>query len=276
MNSNSIIVLSQMSHESGTSQGQPFDQRTGSGHLEPYFENSHESHFWISARFELIATALQSFDFLTRETKLLEVGCGNGHLQRLILSAFGNSIDVCDLNFAGLRRAAENGIGRVFYYDILECQNQFEATYEIILLLDVLEHIKDPIPFLRAIRFMLAPGGSLIINVPARKELFSAYDQANGHFRRYSTASLRQELQAAGFEIQRLHYWGFLFYPLLWLRKILLSLRRTDSKALDLGFKPPIPLFTAIFKAMASLERKLLVRPPLGTSVFAVATETRQ
>jgi hypothetical protein len=75
---------------------------------------------------------------------------------------------------------------------------------------DVLEHIEDQDRFLDSVRFLLADRGCLIINVPAVEWLFSPYDWAQGHHRRYSLASLlevaltigkiRTDIHSAGFD----------------------------------------------------------------------------
>ena len=80
-----------------------------------------------------------------------------------------------------------------------------EGLFDAILYIDVIEHIEDDAAELRRAYARLAPGGALLIIVPAHQWLFSAFDQALGHFRRYSRARLRQALPA-GARVRRLHY----------------------------------------------------------------------
>jgi SAM-dependent methyltransferase len=78
-------------------------------------------------------------------------------------------------------------------------------TFDTILYIDVLEHIGDPIAELQRARELLAPGGCLVILVPAFQILYSPFDRAIGHHRRYDKAMLRGQLPA-GFREVRLLY----------------------------------------------------------------------
>ncbi|HXT79800.1 MAG TPA: methyltransferase domain-containing protein [Acetobacteraceae bacterium] len=64
-------------------------------------------------------------------------------------------------------------------------------AFDAILYLDVLEHIEDDAAELRSVAGLLAPGGRLVVLVPAHQSLFSPFDAAIGHYRRYSRARLR-------------------------------------------------------------------------------------
>jgi SAM-dependent methyltransferase len=69
----------------------------------------------------------------------------------------------------------------------LETHRKFDA----IVYLDVIEHIEDDRAELARAAALLAPGGSLVVLAPAHACLYTAFDRAIGHFRRYSTHSLR-------------------------------------------------------------------------------------
>src|SRR5205809_802920 len=69
-----------------------------------------------------------------------------------------------------------------------------------IVCFNVLEHIDDDVSTLRRLRELLAPGGALLLLVPAHPTLFGPIDTAFGHYRRYGKQELRRKLRAAGFE----------------------------------------------------------------------------
>lgn len=75
-------------------------------------------------------------------------------------------------------------------------------AFDSILYLDVIEHIHDARAELRQAYEVLRPGGHLLILVPAFNMLFSPFDRAIGHYRRYTKRSLRQEIPA---EAQLVH-----------------------------------------------------------------------
>ena len=80
-----------------------------------------------------------------------------------------------------------------------------EGRFDAILYIDVIEHIEDDAAELARAYARLAPGGALLIVVPAHQWLFSPFDAAIGHFRRYSRARLRQALPA-GSRVRQLVY----------------------------------------------------------------------
>ncbi|MCB0769467.1 MAG: methyltransferase domain-containing protein [Flavobacteriales bacterium] len=75
-------------------------------------------------------------------------------------------------------------------------------SFDTILYIDVLEHIADPVAELRRAMDLLAPSGHLIILVPAFPCLYSAFDKAIGHHRRYTRAMLRADLPGGPTEVQ--------------------------------------------------------------------------
>src|SRR6202043_1716729 len=85
-----------------------------------------------------------------------------------------------------------------------------------ILMLDVIEHVEDDFGFVRdVITGSLAPGGWVLVSVPAYQALFSSHDRALRHFRRYAPGSIRRVLESAGLAVQ---VRGGLFHGLLPLR----------------------------------------------------------
>lgn len=88
---------------------------------------------------------------------------------------------------------------------------------DAVILMDVLEHFEDDLNFLTKSATLVKPGGFLIIKVPAQSALYSAMDQASGHFRRYDPEGLRQLAEAANLEIislQQINPVGGLVYRL--------------------------------------------------------------
>jgi SAM-dependent methyltransferase len=144
------------------------------------------------------------------------------------------------------------------------------GAYDVVLLFDVLEHLDAPASFVAALGRHLRPGGHLLVNVPAMRALFSGYDVAAGHLRRYAPASLRADLEKGGLEVRDVRYWGLSLVPLLFLRKALLR-GRAGPEVIREGFQPPGAFAHAVLLGMMHLETALLSRPVLGTSLLAAA-----
>ena len=143
-----------------------------------WFEVSSIQHFWIRRRFDVLQRL--AGDFLRGSKEMAEIGCGAGLLQRQVEDAYGREVAGFDLNEHALRQNVTRR-SRVFCYDILEQQAELQAKFDLIFLFGVLKHITDEDRFLRALLFHLAPGGRLVVNVPACQWAFSRYDEAAGH-----------------------------------------------------------------------------------------------
>ena len=81
-----------------------------------------------------------------------------------------------------------------------------DASYDTILLVNVLEHIEDDAAALAEFYRMLKPGGHLLLYVPALSFLFSPLDRLVGHYRRYHKPAMTALVRQAGFEIARVTY----------------------------------------------------------------------
>src|SRR5262249_13884212 len=88
-----------------------------------------------------------------------------------------------------------------------------DASVDAVVLLNVLEHIKDDRAALRETSRILRPGGVAVVEVPAGPHLYDVYDRLLMHHRRYSRRMLQQRVRAAGLQILRSSYLGALVYP---------------------------------------------------------------
>jgi SAM-dependent methyltransferase len=143
-----------------------------------------------------------------------------------------------------------------------------EGTYHLIALLDVLEHVDEDEAALASIAARLAPGGRILVTVPAFAWMWSAHDVAHHHKRRYSKRGLRRVIEAAGLRAQRIGYFNSLLFPLA--AAVRLAGRLTGKTTSD-DRLPPAPL-NRLFRAIFGLERHLVGRVPLpaGVSLFAL------
>ncbi len=103
-----------------------------------------------------------------------------------------------------------------------------EGGFELVLALDVAEHVEDDHTFVRELARRLTPGGALLFTVPAWPGLFSNHDHALGHHRRYTHASARDLLASSGLEI--LVDGGF-FHSLVAPRALALALEKLRRAA---------------------------------------------
>jgi len=145
------------------------------------------------------------------------------------------------------------------------------AVYDLVLMLDVLEHIDDDHAALLRARSLLTDTGRLIVTVPALMSLWSEFDVLNGHHRRYDRAALRSALRRAGLEpldVRYVYTWPVL--PLL-LRKRFFRLEQGSRSRFVKA--PPAPI-NRLFYYLSCADHWLTrrIRTPFGSSLVAVAS----
>jgi hypothetical protein len=141
-----------------------------------------------------------------------------------------------------------------------------QGDHSAMVAMNVLEHIEDHVGALRAAHTLLRPGGRVIMFVPAFQFAMSRFDRAIGHYRRYTVPSLRGVYEAAGLEVESIHYVNA---PglLAWFTGMRL-LRMTPK------YGPTVKVWdSAVVPVARAIETR--VRPPFGQSVFAVGRVPR-
>lgn len=133
---------------------------------------------------------------------------------------------------------------------ILYRRSVTEVDADIVLMMDVLEHVDDDVALLRQYWDMAAPGTVFLITVPAFRFLWSAHDDYLEHRRRYTLSMLGDTVRAAGAEPEALHYYFGSIFPLAAVVRLTRSRRREANRS-DMGRVPAAVngLLTAILKA---------------------------
>lgn len=234
-----------------------------------WYELNSADHFWFEWRMKAALGQWRACGVpLDRPLRVIDVGGGRGVVRDQVEAATAWTVDLVELNQAALEAAAP-GRGRHLYYDVRDQAPDLVGRYDAAILFDVIEHLDDPQPVLKAVHAHLRPGGFLLVNVPALPSLFSAYDVAAGHFRRYDRKSLPAELDAARWRIVDHRFWGLALVPLLALRKMML--RSATAETIRRGFGPPSRLARLGLRAVMRTETALISRAPVGTSLLLVA-----
>jgi SAM-dependent methyltransferase len=233
---------------------------------DEWFEFARADHFWMQWRHQILLRELKRIDHTFRNA--LEIGCGHGVVRELVERDLNFPVDGCDLNQRALEMA-KNGKGRLFVYNIFDRNPSMLRGYDLVLLLDVIEHLDDDQTFLRASLDHLRPGGIVVINVPAHMAFYSQYDEVAGHKRRYNSAQLRSLFQKTGVETINVVSWGFSLVPALIARKFVLHFVSRE-RTIRTGFAEHNALTRNFFQFLQRAETNLPVTMPLGTSLLAV------
>jgi SAM-dependent methyltransferase len=232
---------------------------------DDWFEIAKINHFWIRRRFAVLQKLADSR--ISQARTLAEVGCGHGLLQRQIESSYGKEVTGFDLNERALGQNVSQ-FSKVCCYDALHREPHLRERFDAIFMFDVLEHISDERSFLDAVMFHLAPGGILIINVPAGQWAYSPYDEAAGHLRRYSIQSLRKAAESSQLTLKEWSYWGFPLVPILVIRRLWLLGKRGQSRIITAGFDTRSEFANWLLGTLSACE--LLPQGVLGTSLMAI------
>lgn len=207
--------------------------------------------------------------------QLLDAGCGTGGFLKYIkdrkLPFLPHGIEF-DPEAAGLA-AAKAGVGvEVGSVNALPYR---AGAWQAIVSADVLCHAGvDEGRALAEFHRCLAPGGALVLSLPAYTWMLSAHDHHVHNVRRYTAGRVRQLLAGAGFTDLRVGYWNSLLFPLMLLHRLTAG-RRQDASDVQ-AFSPVVD---RLLFAVTAVERGLHragISLPFGGSVWAVAYRRRE
>ena len=223
----------------------------------------YREHWWWRVRERiLLARIRQLAGTRAGSLRILDIGCGAG-LFFDALSALG------DVEGIESEADAVSQSGRWrdrIHLGTLETYTSAEP-FDVILVLDVVEHIDAPLAFLRRVPELLAPGGHVIVTVPAFDWLWTSHDDLNHHVRRYTTGELRRLVDAAGLQTLETRY---LFQSLV-IPKLAVRARETL-----LGASPKLPRVPSkganeVLQRWYRFEDAVAGWLPFGGSAMAVA-----
>jgi SAM-dependent methyltransferase len=226
-----------------------------------------KKHWWFVTKKEIVLDTINICLRKSGDIKVLDIGCGSG----LMLNALENigqpfGMDMSDeaINFS-----KEIFKGRV-EKGVLPDQIPYEEDFfDLITVLDVIEHVDRDIDSLKAIRSRLVSGGKAVITVPAYMFLWSSFDELNEHKRRYTLSELNSKLVQAGFTVEKISYFNTLLFPAVFVVRMLNNLLKRDGASdVDMPSRPLNYILEKIF----GIEKYLLrfVSLPFGVSILAV------
>ena len=226
-----------------------------------------QTHWWFVGRRRIVREILGSMG-LRSKPRILEVGCGTGGNLEL-LAQFG-SVEAVEYDAAAREHARTRSGVDVRFGELPDGLPFAPRSFDLVVLLDVLEHVEPDEASLRALRELLVPGGKLLVTVPALRILWSSHDDAHHHKRRYDHHELRRKTETAGFVIERLSYFNTLLFPLVVLGRFVSRwLGRSAESDLAVPREPLNGWLATVF----AFERHLLLRwqLPIGVSLLMVA-----
>jgi SAM-dependent methyltransferase len=228
------------------------------------------THWWFVGRRLLFAAELKQAG-VTGTDRVLDIGTGTGANLRMLRDLGFGDVTGLDTSDVAISYCASKGLGTVRKGDI--CALPFaDGSFDAVLATDVLEHVDDDEMAAREIARVLAPGGRVLITVPAFQSLWGLQDRQAFHKRRYRINQLLQVLGSAHLMPARSYYFNYLlFIP------IYVSRRVIDSLQIDLKSEGQVntPLINRVLLAIFRLDVRTaaVIKPPFGVSILVMAAK---
>lgn len=237
-----------------------------------------DESFWFSHRNDVLHLVLDRF---VPRASVWDIGGGNG-LQAMRLERGGRDVVLVEPGSAGCRNARRRGVRTVIRASLEELRLP-DGSLPAMTLLDVIEHLSDPVRTLAECRRVLCPEGKVVVTVPAYELLWSVEDDYAEHQRRYTVALLREHLEAAQLRLEWVsHFFAPLAAPIFLLRALPYALagglgrrRRGAAIAPDLSQHRPGGLGQLVVERLLARELSALRasrRLPFGSSIVGIAS----
>lgn len=215
--------------------------------------------YWHMARNRILLREIKQY--LHENATVLDVGCGPGiivdFLRKSEVQCFG--VDV------GTPRPDVPEVAPYLFLgeSAFDLAPAFRESVSVILLMDVLEHLPEPVEFLRQCRIAFPSTSVFLITLPARPEIWSNYDEFYGHYRRYTLPMIAELAEFSGLELRRERYFFHSLYFAARVLKLLSVARSTRVVA------PRFPVVHKLLGRAFSLEARALPRWMPGSSALA-------
>lgn len=226
-----------------------------------------DRHWWFVGRRKIISELIRRLVNLPKRARILEAGCGYGGNLAMLgrfgdLDAFEYEDEARSYASALLNKPVAPG----FLPDNIGFAGE---TFDLVAMLDVLEHIDDDVGSLRALRERLCQGGAILITVPAVPWLWSEHDEIHHHKRRYTKAGLKKVLREAGFEVGDVSYFNTLLFPLALAQRLM---SRFSGRKLAADTMPN-RFVNGVLERVFAFENRLAgrINLPIGLSLYAIA-----
>jgi 2-polyprenyl-3-methyl-5-hydroxy-6-metoxy-1,4-benzoquinol methylase len=221
-------------------------------------------HWWWRARERVVLACLDRARPKARWHRALDVGCGDG-LFFQALRDYAAAVEGVEPDAALVTRATrDDGIIHVRPFDASFAPGR---TFDLVLFLDVLEHLDDPGAAVAHAASLMQPGGTLVVTVPAFRHLWTTHDDINHHRTRYTRRRL-SALLAPHFDLDTVRYFFRWVHPVKAAQHVVEAVLRPAPAPAGI---PPAPVNAAMY-ALSRVEEGLLGRLdiPLGSSLLAM------
>jgi SAM-dependent methyltransferase len=231
-------------------------------------------HWWFRARRDILISLILKY---LPKGCLLDVGCGTGFILESLKTQYASQYETwgIDISEIAIQFCQEKGLTQVAQ-GILENNVLPEHYFDLIMFLDMIEHLDHDLLALTRAKHYLKYQGQILITVPAYQFLWSAHDEIHHHKRRYTKKQITELLCQSGYEVVFISYFNTFLFPLITIARLIGNLlNRHHSSDVSL----PSDLVNHILYQIFGGEQNLLphLSFPFGVSIicFARSVENR-
>ncbi len=235
-----------------------------------------EKHWWYKARRDIIFDWVKHILSNYEKPRVLDIGCGTGFNVAYLHRIGCDQVDGLDISEDALMYCKSRQLNLLMIASAENLPIQ-RYVYDVILALDIVEHIANDRQALSEIYRALKKDGALIVFVPAFQFLWSFQDEISHHQRRYEMNDLRYKILQAGFKIKKLSYVNSFLFPVVWFGRYIL---RTFPGFFKISSESQInpswmnKFLYYIFKAEMPFLR--FMNFPFGVSILCVCTKPKK
>lgn len=224
-------------------------------------------HWWFSARREIILDFIINYIKLDKISKILDYGCGTGGIID-ILNKYFNNIYGTDNSKSAIDFCRKRNLFNTFLLNDFNNNQIFNNYFDLITILDVIEHIEDDSKILLELKKFLKKDGLILVTVPAYQFLFGPYDTLTQHKRRYTKKKLCTLLKKSGYEVIKASYFNTFLSPFMIISRIISSFTGWSNDT-DIPIKPLNTILKFIFRNEKYFLRYFSF--PFGISILCLA-----
>jgi len=239
----------------------PGETQPFSVELDPFYvedlEQMSRAHNYRRWQFKMVAPYLRG--------TILEIGGGIGNFTPELASVASQVISL-EPNAYCYRRLVDRIAGltnvKVYNCTVEELDKQTaDGKADTVVLMNVLEHIRDDAAVLATLKRRLKPGGRIVVLVPAGPWAYGDLDKRLGHFRRYSKRSARELVLGLALDLEHLRYYNFIGLWAWWWNGRKAHRQKQSDAQIRVFDKYVVPFISRIERVIAA---------PLGQSLLFV------
>lgn len=227
------------------------------------------NYWWHYNRIRMVNSLLSRYSQVEKSSaRILDFGCGTGGALYSLQKYYGfKEVLGVDISSTAIRYAKGRGD---CYHQIEYGDYDYVDGKDIVLCLDVLEHIEDDRCMISGVLSRMKPGAYFIMTVPAMPRLYSRWDKMLGHYRRYSSNGLRALFRPQLCDMIHIQHFFSYLTPVAFLRKMGAFVGGEEFPAVH-------SWMNGTLKVLGNIETQIVnrIQLPLGLSLACIVKKRR-